>query len=327
MAKRFLKQAKEMAGALFPRGAEGEAALDVEKLKGLQEKISDLAREERPTGGLSALDLKNMLMTNYLTNLSYYLHLKSTGAKVADHPVVDELFFLRTLLEKWRPVEGRLRYRVDKLLKQASAKAEKSSALSAENEENLKPMAGNLKLDIEDAEGDGAAEAESWATPASGDGVYKPPKISSVEYTGDRMTAVEKAEKKLEREKQRLRKSNVARELREELTGAPREVHTGVSTNRNVERIKRKRREIEEYEETNMVRLRNTKLDKKEARALKHARFTTNSGGMSLNDFGDLGDITGSNRAMGSFREKKDAVRKGAKAAAEWGRKSKKSDF
>ena len=57
----------------------------------------------------------------------------------------------------------------------------------------------------------------------AGDGVYRPPKIASAMFTGDE-SARDKAEKELEQKKRRLKKSEMLRSMREELTDAPVEV-------------------------------------------------------------------------------------------------------
>ncbi len=50
----------------------------------------------------------------------FYLLLKSHGASVKQHPVIDQLVKIRTVLEKLRPLDKKLAYQIDKLLKQAT---------------------------------------------------------------------------------------------------------------------------------------------------------------------------------------------------------------
>ena len=52
-------------------------------------------------------------------NLSFYLLLKARGEKVQDHPVIHQLVKVRTYLEKLRPIEKRIGYQMDRLIKAA----------------------------------------------------------------------------------------------------------------------------------------------------------------------------------------------------------------
>ena len=58
-------------------------------------------------------------MLSYCVNIVFYLLLKAEGRPVRDHPVVLRLVEIRTYLEKLRPVDRKLRYQIDKLVKMA----------------------------------------------------------------------------------------------------------------------------------------------------------------------------------------------------------------
>jgi hypothetical protein len=76
---------------------------------------------ELPTSkGVSYLEVKNQLLLNYCINLCFYMALKASGRRVKDHPVISQLLRIRTLLEKLRPLDQKLRYQIDKLLKIAT---------------------------------------------------------------------------------------------------------------------------------------------------------------------------------------------------------------
>ena len=80
--------------------------------------------------GLSYLELKYNLLASYCQFLSVFLLLKLEGGitSLATHPVVDRLLYLKTLLERLRPLDQKLQYQVDKLLRTA-ALAESGVAL------------------------------------------------------------------------------------------------------------------------------------------------------------------------------------------------------
>jgi len=89
------------------------------KLKPLLDKIR--AKEIKSTAaGMSYLEMKYNLMMSYCTFLAFYLLLKVEGKKVEDHPVIYRLAHIKTLLEKLRPLDQKLAYQIDKMLREAS---------------------------------------------------------------------------------------------------------------------------------------------------------------------------------------------------------------
>ncbi|MCJ1249298.1 hypothetical protein MMC30_006521 [Trapelia coarctata] len=103
-----------------------------------------------PTDGISLLDTKNELLLSYLQNLVFLIILKlrdvsSSGSSVTDadekqngheagsirEEVVKKLVELRVYLEKGvKPLEGRLRYQIDKVVRAAEEDAAKNAAIS-----------------------------------------------------------------------------------------------------------------------------------------------------------------------------------------------------
>ncbi|RUS17395.1 Sas10/Utp3/C1D family-domain-containing protein [Endogone sp. FLAS-F59071] len=71
--------------------------------------------------GISYLSVKHHALLQYITNLAFFLHLKLSGKQVAGHPFVESLVELRTLLEKMKPLEQKLKYQIDKLVRAAAA--------------------------------------------------------------------------------------------------------------------------------------------------------------------------------------------------------------
>ena len=57
---------------------------------------------------------------SYLINLVQLMSVKVSGQSIKDSPYIDSLIELRVVLEKIRPLEKKLRYQIDKLLKAAS---------------------------------------------------------------------------------------------------------------------------------------------------------------------------------------------------------------
>lgn len=289
------------------------------------------APKGQPVGCAAYMDMKVQMMLSYVIGLNYYLLLKSRGAKIRDHPVSLRLMWLRTLMEKLRPVDQRLQYQMNKLLEAAEAKAGGLNA-AATDPRSLRP--GELATTVED-DGVGDGDEEEADVPAADDddGVYRPPRIAQVEYTGDHISSKEKAERDYERQKARFERSDMVRSLREEFSQAPLEIR-GEERNAAAEKAQRKHDEITAYEEDNMIRLRATKEEKREKQRLYKAKRTTSGGTVSLEDFGNLNDIAaimstggkgkgkgkrgkrGGGTALGSFKAAEERLR-GASAVVD----------
>ena len=125
------------------------------------------AGEYATAEGISYLDAKHLLMLSYCINIVFYLLLKAEGKPVRDHPVVLRLVEIRTYLEKLRPIDRKLQYQIDKLLKMADeGAAAGDGAEPTDDPLQFRPNPDALvsKVD-EDAEEGG------------GEGVYRPPKM------------------------------------------------------------------------------------------------------------------------------------------------------
>lgn len=63
---------------------------------------------------------KLIYFSSYLINVVQLMLLKTKGESISTSSTVDRLIELRVILEKIRPLEMKLRYQIDKLLKAAS---------------------------------------------------------------------------------------------------------------------------------------------------------------------------------------------------------------
>ena len=144
---------------------------------------------------MSYLDAKHLLMLSYCVNIVFYLLLKAEGRPVRDHPVVLRLVEIRTYLEKLRPVDRKLRYQIDKLVKMADRPSEERAA---EEEDPLafrpNPDALVSKVD-EDAEEGGAG------------GAYRPPKMLPTAMEGE-FEEGGKSNKEKRKEKEARKRAN-----------------------------------------------------------------------------------------------------------------------
>eukprot|EP00933_Yihiella_yeosuensis_P034750 TRINITY_DN2822_c1_g1_i1.p1 TRINITY_DN2822_c1_g1~~TRINITY_DN2822_c1_g1_i1.p1 ORF type:complete len:434 (+),score=122.61 TRINITY_DN2822_c1_g1_i1:49-1350(+) len=264
-----LKQLRQKLSSI--KGGAASALQD----KGLAALLTQIAAKEGSDGRRGPaeyMEMKVQLLLNYIACLCYYLVLKTGGLPVREHPVVPKMIWMRSLLEKLKPVDQRLQYQMSKMLQWAEVR--KTEALRSEDLDGaeqvdvraLKP--GQLASSIQDEDDDEEEDDNALAEPNDHLGaVYRPPKIAQVEYTGDHVAMQERAERELERKKARLERSEFVRGLREEFTDAPREVQAEIRSDR-ADKMMRLMREQQEYEEDNMTRLR---MKKTEARAMRNA--------------------------------------------------------
>lgn len=91
------------------------------------------------------LQVKNHLLLEYNTAVALVCLIKLEGGELEGHPVVDHLTFLRTALDKLKPVETKIKYQIDKLLRADTAEGKgkgKADPLK------FKPNLGNLQAKV-----------------------------------------------------------------------------------------------------------------------------------------------------------------------------------
>ena len=254
---------------------------------------------EPPQDGISLLDSKNELLLSYLHNLVFLaiFQLRNLSSSENDaeqkqplqEDIVKKLNELRVYLERGvRPLEGRLKYQVDKVVKAAEdaerdgrgvkaagkSKAKKAPKPDTEDESASDEEASDSDEDDEDIDEmayrpnvsafsrgvEPQAKPDQSAKQAPSDGIYRPPKIMP--------TALPTTETR-ERKDRGPRRSNIIDEfVSAEMSSAPTAEASIGSTIRSGGRHVRSQKDKEQdnerrtYEETNFVRL--PKVSKKE---------------------------------------------------------------
>jgi len=260
-----------------------EITADANKVVAVVERIRDGVEEGGTEKGLSILELKNNLMLEYLTNLSYVALRKTEGMKIEGEQAIERLVTSRTVLEKIRPIEQKLKYQIDKAIKVAD-----SGQVSAKDPMNFKanPAALMSKLgdgedDEEEDDGDDHGDVDGMmggAKRVRKDGKYVAPKNVPAYYEegGDS----KEAEEAKKRKKQQLSKAMIE-DLKRQHLDTPEEVFER-------EDVMRKKqintaRERTRFEEENFYRL---PLTKKERLASRKKLSTVNSIGDEVTSFG-----------------------------------------
>jgi U3 small nucleolar ribonucleoprotein protein LCP5 len=215
--------------------------------------------------GLSFLEMKYNMLLSYLINLTFVVLRKCSGEKIEGDPCIDRLIEIRTVLEKIRPIDHKLKYQIDKLVKTAV------TGTNANDPTTFRPNPENL-IDGSESDDDSDAKEKSKSD------VYVPPKLSAVHYAGDE-TAQERSKRMQERTKKHMLSSSIMQDLREEYLDAPVEVS---QTSRAQQILSKQQQEREEYEEEYMTRLPVSKSEKHKRRQLT----TMGSLGDELTSFG-----------------------------------------
>lgn len=255
------------------------------------ESAPEISSISPPKDGISLLDVKNELLLSYLQNLVFLVLLKLRNynsedsedeeeAQKLDNDVVKKLVEMRVYLEKGvRPLEARLKYQIDKVLRAADDAAraampqpskkitrdsDASESESDEDEDDEEQAA-----DIDDLQyrpnptaliRPASAEEEEKDSRDRGDGIYKPPRIMA--------TAMPTTERKEKADRKPHKSATldefISTELSETPFAEPSIGSTIVEGGRRSRSDKERQeaQERKEYEEKNYMRL--PKLSKKE---------------------------------------------------------------
>ncbi|XP_028288568.1 neuroguidin [Parambassis ranga] len=262
--------------------------------------------------GLSFLDLRYQLLLFYLQDLTHLISIKTEGGKIKDSDAINRVVTIRTVLEKMRPLDHKLKYQIDKLVRTAV-----TGSLADNDPLQLRPNPENLisKLsDSEESENE-AKEASSAKKAAHSSGrKYVPPKIAPVHYDGD-MTEADKKNAQVERKRQAALRSSVIQELRQQYSDAPDEIRDRQDF--QSERDSREELHRKHYEESMMVRLN---MPKQQKNARKRSMMSMSGQLSGITHFSDISALTGGEgRQDGDFaqaKKKKKPMKKKTKRKA-----------
>ncbi|KAF0700255.1 Aste57867_9210 [Aphanomyces stellatus] len=257
-------------------------------LQSLEEKLRefrDAMKTDLPTDhGIGLLQVKNHAMMQYSQLSLFYALLKlESPDKVQGHPVFKELVRYRTILERIRPFDRKLKYQVDKLCKMAVSDAKDLDA-ALSYAPNPAAMEGN-----DDDDDEGGDENDEDGGEKKSTGVYKAPRLASVPYDEEEKSA-EKQAKRDERNRKRMAKSTILSEIREEYSERPEEVYTsGKAIDKE---LQREERDKTDYEESRFVRVVTSRKDKVRKRQRERDAIAADSIG-KMDNFAGIHDALG----------------------------------
>lgn len=250
--------------------------------------------------GLSFLEMKYHMLLSYLINLTYVVLRKCSGERIEGDPSIDRLIEIRTVLEKIRPIDHKLKYQIDKLVKTAV-----TGTINSDDPTNFKANPDAFDSNDEESDSDQDGMDGFKASQARKSNIYVPPKLAAVHYDGDE-TIAEKMRKAGERARRRAVSGAVLRELKEEYLDAPIEDSHGLGE-KQASLGRENKRKIE-YEENYMTRLPVTKQEKH-----RHRQMTTiGTLGEEITTFGESSSVSAKKRktqkkgkAKKSFKKKR----------------------
>ncbi|KAI8327481.1 Sas10/Utp3/C1D family-domain-containing protein [Choanephora cucurbitarum] len=263
-----------------------------QQLKPLKQKIDD--NTVHTSKGVSFLEVKYQVMLQYILELAYFVHLKISGQQIENSPVVDSLVELRVILDRMKPIEAKLKYQIDKLVRAAVIdKNTQKPAAEAENTEvtadplAFKPNPMNLLNKDNDEDEDEALDEDTTT-----DGVYRPPKLAPVAYDENAGKKSGKKERDEARLKEKASRSRIMKDLMSEMSENPEEVGVYGGVNEGTgygDRVDNLIAEKNQYEEDNYVRLAVTRKEKQRMNKNRKMRFESEFD--NLNDFSNLAGL------------------------------------
>jgi len=214
-------------------------------------------------------------MLSYLTNLSYLSLKKLNQKSINGDDAVYRLAETRTVMERMRPIEQKLQYQIDKLIKMASSAGNGEGKDALSYKPNPNALVTNEGKDESDDEEGREGDDDGIGDEKRNSKKYVPPKLLAVPYNEES----EKTTKAIEKARKRAMSSSLIRDLQEQYGHGPEEIsETSGSRRKEAESQKDRMR----YEEENFVRLQVSKAQKQTAK-----RVSAKSTLQSLLDFGD----------------------------------------
>jgi len=289
-----LEEFQNLIEEVHSKSAEAKAIID-----SLNKKVGNADFETKD--GLSFLELKNHVMLDYMANLTYVMLRKCSGKSINGEKAIERICEDRTVLEKMKPTEKKLRYQIEKALKIAE-----SGQMSSNDPLNFRPNLSALKNEGSDDEADSDEESGDEATTSKTNkvGKYVPPKNVPAFDAGDKETLERNEE---EQNKKRSLSKSIMEDLRRQHSDMPDEEHSNVHDTMRAQQIAKMKERIQ-YEEDNFMRLPLTKKDKH-----KRNQMTTDGRlGDELTYFGEssFNDKGPKKRKSGSGGKSKGAARK-----------------
>ncbi|MCP9260564.1 hypothetical protein DINM_003554 [Dirofilaria immitis] len=107
-------------------------------------------QKEKERDGISLYEVKNRDLLAYTRDLIYLMYQMSNGNSIQGDPAIERLVYLRTILERIRPIEYKMKSHVEKLISLASDRTNSNVKALRPHPERLKMDDGSEELESED---------------------------------------------------------------------------------------------------------------------------------------------------------------------------------
>lgn len=270
------------------------------------ENLIDHVKSAPPTEGISFLDMKNRLLTSYSSNLGLLMLRKCYGKELEGEQAIERMIEIRTVLEKVRPIDHKLRYQVDKLVNIAE-----SGTLDKDDPLRFKPNPSGLLSKLEEDSSD-----EEGGKEGGKDGIFKPPRNVPQFYNTGATEDREEAEG--EKRKKHIISKSIMDSIKEQYLDTPEEISHKADVMRK-KLIEDDSRKVQ-MEEEHFTRFNTTKEEKANRRRV----ITSGNLGDDIISFGRnvYDDKDGSSAGQGKGKK-----RKGGPGGGKGKGKAKKSKF
>ncbi|CAG8539452.1 5281_t:CDS:2 [Funneliformis caledonium] len=263
------------------------------KIKEIKEQLASTItkaknHEIKTNQGISLLEIKYHTLLEYITSLTFIIYMKLNGQSIQNHPVIENLIEQRIVIEKLKPLEQKLKYQIDKLIR----------ATIVDNNDDIKLNNNNISgnsltlsdpLSFKPNPQNLVTKFDGTNNVGSNTGVYKAPKLAPVHFEEDK-DVKSKREQEESRLSSRASKSRLIKDLIDEYDDRPEESRIIGSTNNIPDTQNNDDIELEErlrYEEENFIRLTLSKKDLKKLK--KNKRFEDEF--ENLNDFSSIATL------------------------------------
>jgi len=245
-----------------------QAANIIENLKA---KIESFAGDDdADREGISLLHLKNLQMVDYMTNLLYLMLKKSQGKSISGDGAIERIVESRTVLEKMRPMEKKLKYQMDKFIRLADNSG--NDAAIADDPLHFKPNLQSLADDDDDEDDDDSDDDNNDKKDDKKDKKYVVPKHVPTLPDDDLTRQEMEAEEGRKAKKKTLSKS-IMEDLKRQYMDTPEEEFNAANGDQMRAKHVAEMRERTRYEEDNYMRL--PEMSKKEKHKLRKKSMTT----------------------------------------------------
>ncbi|KJP87268.1 hypothetical protein AK88_03065 [Plasmodium fragile] len=196
------------------------------------------------------LKKKNETMLTYIIYITYYVFLKIMNAYTHNHPVLDKLIYMNTIIAKTNELDNKIKFKIQQLNKSSSGRQLGELDASGSEEAEAPKRAGRRshagdevdeddeeeddedeeEVDDDEEEDDEEAEEEDQVTDSAEEsqaGKGKKYKISKnliTEYTDSHIREREREEKKKKREKMKNERNIFLKEIKDMVSTRPEKI-------------------------------------------------------------------------------------------------------